>query len=71
MEKYYDKNGKEIKAGMKIRHDDGEVELVYASEDDLGLNASNENYAGFNPLRREIYPLYQFSMKEWEIVEGE
>lgn len=69
--KYLDKNGNEIKAGMKIKHDDGDVELVYASDDDLGLNASNENYVGFSEHSREIYPLYQFDMSEWEIIEGE
>ena len=33
---YFDKNGKEIKAGMKILMDDGSVELVYATEDSFG-----------------------------------
>lgn len=26
---YFDKNGKEIKAGMKILMDDGSIEMVY------------------------------------------
>jgi hypothetical protein len=62
LEKYFDKNGKEIKAGMKIKHDDGDIELVHANyeETDLGINASTF----------EIYPLYQFNLKEWEILEG-
>ena len=30
---YFDKNGKEIKAGMKILMEDGSVELVYDTED--------------------------------------
>ena len=71
MEKYYDKHGKEVKAGMTLQHEDGEKELVYQAEDDLGFNASNENYVGFNPLRRELYPLFQFDMSEWEIVQGD
>lgn len=71
VEKYYDKHGKEIKEGMKIRHDNGDIDLVYKADDgDLGVNASNENWVGFNELRRELYPLYQFNMKEFEIVEG-
>lgn len=61
MEKYFDKHGKEIKAGMKIMHNDGDIEKVHANYDetDLGINAST----------LEIYPLYQFNLKEWEIVE--
>lgn len=67
---YYDKNGKEIKSGMRLRHDDGEISLVYTTDDgDLGFNASNENWIGFDPLKRELYPLYQFDLKEYEIVE--
>lgn len=68
--RYFDKNGNEILEGMKIKHDDGDIELVYKCDDgDLGVNASNENHAEFNELRRELYPLFQFSMKEWEICE--
>jgi hypothetical protein len=69
MTKYYDKNGKQIKAGMNIEHDDGDIEKVYKADDgDLGLNASNENFVGFSEFKRELYPLYQFNMKEWVIV---
>lgn len=70
MEQYFDKNGKEIKEGMTIKHDDGDLEKVYASKDDLGVNASNENHISFSEFNRQIYPLYQFNLKEWEIVEG-
>ena len=61
MQEYFDKHGKEIKAGMTIKHDNGDIELVHLNfnEDDLGINASTF----------EIYPLYQFNLKEWEIVE--
>lgn len=66
---YSDKNGEQIKAGMKIRHINGDVELVYAcGEDDLGVNASNENWSGFSEYLRQFYPLYQFNTREWEIV---
>jgi hypothetical protein len=69
-EKYFDKNGNQIKAGMTIKHDDGDIDKVYTAIDgDLGLNASNKNHpnyiAGYN---QELYPLYQFNLKEWEIV---
>ncbi len=41
---YLDKNGKEIKAGMKIIMEDGSIELVYDTVDaygnpNLGINA--------------------------------
>ena len=68
---YRDKNGDLIQEGMTIRHDDGDTELVYAcGEDDLGVNASNENRPDFCECLRECYPLSQFSMKEWEIVKN-
>ena len=69
MDKYFDKHGEEIKAGMKIRHDDGDIERIYTTEDDdLGVNASNEAWLERHGGNRELYPLYQFDMKEWEIV---
>lgn len=69
MDKYFDKHGEEIKAGMKIRHDDGDIERIYATaDDDLGVNASNEAWLERHGGNRELYPLYQFDMKEWEIV---
>jgi hypothetical protein len=69
MEKYYDKMGKEIFPNMILEHDDGEQQKVYATIDnDLGFNASNEEYEGFNELNRELYPLYQFNLKEWKII---
>ncbi len=68
-QKYYDKHGKEIKAGMWIKHDDGDKDKVYKANDgDLGLNATNEKWAGWDGLTRELYPLYQFNLKEWEII---
>lgn len=71
MEKYFDKNGNEIKKGMYLKHDDGEISKVYASDDgDLGFNATNENWKGWDGFTREIYPLYQFRMREWEIVDA-
>lgn len=43
---YFDKNGKEIKAGIKILMEDGSIEMVYDTEyqyvnPNLGINASN------------------------------
>lgn len=69
MNEYFDKHGVKIEEGMTLKHDDGDVEKVYKSDDgDLGVNASNENWRGFNPIERELYPLYQFDLREWEIV---
>ena len=71
---YKDKNGNLIEKGDVIRcivpgmHE--KDELVYANsyEDDLGINASNEKFPGFDPLFRKIYSLSQFDLNEWEIV---
>ena len=69
-ETYYDKKGNRIKPGDIIQHDDGEREYVYLGEEgELGINASNENFVGFDETKREIYPLFQFNMSEWTIVE--
>lgn len=37
---YFDKNGKEIKAGMKILMEDGSIEMVYDTEDQYGNRTS-------------------------------
>lgn len=68
MEQYFDKNNNEIKEGMTLKHDNGELEYVHkTTSDDLGFNASNESHISFNELERKIYPLYQFNLDEWEI----
>lgn len=67
--KYLDKHGARIKAGMTLRHDDGTLEIVYqAVGNDLGFNASNEYLEGFTESKRELYPLSEFNLAEWEIV---
>lgn len=74
VEKYFDKNGKRIEAGMILQHVlDKSRETVYSCEDeqgrkDLGFNASNENWLARTGRNREIYPLYQFNLADWEIV---
>lgn len=67
---YFDVNGTQIKAGMFIMHkDDDHAEKVYTSDDgDLGINASNEAWLERHGGNRELYPLYQFNLKEWVIV---
>lgn len=76
---YYDKNKQEIKEGMMLRHEEGEIEKVYSwmSSDgiiDFGFNASNEawlerQYGTDKEYFREFYPLTNFNLKEWEIIE--
>lgn len=65
--KYYDKNNELIKVGMKLRHNEGDVEeVISCGENNLGFNASNRK-AGF---AGEAYPLTEFSLSEWEIING-
>lgn len=71
---YFDKNGAEIKAGMTLRHDDGEEKKVYECGDEfgssnLGFLASNPRFLELHPeWPTEYYPLHQFNLNEWEIV---
>ena len=71
---YFDKHGEEILAGMTIRHDNGETELVYATtsmdgDERLGICATNPAYAALHPdCDIEYYPLSNFNLREWEIV---
>ena len=74
--KYIDKNGNEIKEGMTLRMDDGTIEKVYFTwdqydNDDLGINASNEEYMrrhGMSEYEREFYSLSNFSPDVMEII---
>ncbi len=63
---YIDKHGSKIEEGMKIRHDDGDIELVEGDFEGIGINATNPNFNG-NEIPK-IYPLSEFNLKEWEIV---
>lgn len=63
---YTDKHGNKIEAEMRIRHNNGDVELVLGDKEEIGLNATNPNYRG-NEFPK-IYPLSEFNLKEWEIV---
>ena len=73
---YIDKNGNEIKEGMKILMDDGSVEEVFATQDqygnpDLGINASNDEYMRRHDIPeecREYYSLSNFSADGIEII---
>jgi hypothetical protein len=71
MPEYKDKNGNIIKAGMKLKHDDGDIDTVLSSGDNLGFNATNikfeENHPD-NDIPLLIYPLSEFRLTEWEII---
>lgn len=70
---YFDKNGKEIKAGMKILMEDGSIEMVYDTEDqygnpNLGINASNGEFFKLHPnWAREYYSLSMFKQSGIEV----
>ena len=74
---YFDKNGKEIKAGMKILMEDGSVEMVYDTEDaygnpNLGINASNEAFLEQHPnWAREYHSLSMFKQSGIEVCPSE
>ena len=49
---YFDKNGKEIKAGMKILMEDGSIEMVYDTEDQLKkLSMRTTRITGLTPTQ--------------------
>lgn len=71
--KYYDKNGKEITSGCKIKYETGRIEKVYMTEDEtLGTDATNpvwiEKGRAF-PCEYGIYPLTLDETEEVEVVE--
>ena len=63
---YCDKNGRKIEAGMTLRHDDGDIDKVVETTD-----ADGDEGLGFSCNAYEAYPLHQFNLSEWEIVEEE
>ena len=73
---YKDQNGNPIREGMMLLFSDGTYEKVYATvnsygEDDLGINASNEDYLrahGLGEMDREYYPLSNFSAKDMLVI---
>ena len=72
--RYFDKNGEEILAGMTLRGPRGDEKKVYECGDEfgtanLGFMASNPRFLELHPdWPVEYYPLHQFNLNEWEIV---
>lgn len=71
--KYYDKNGKEIKDGCKIKYETGRIEKVYLTEDGLlGTDATNPAWIEKGravPCEFGIYPLSTDETEEVEVIE--
>ena len=70
---YYDRNGREIKEGMRIVFEDGRTEQVYATSDaqgrqDLGISATNEAFLKNHPdWEQEFYSLSTVDLNSVEI----
>ncbi|MBO5825760.1 MAG: hypothetical protein J6R03_03970 [Treponema sp.] len=75
--RYFDRNGKEITEGCKIRYENGRVETVYAwcdteNETGLGVDATNPKWIESGravPCEYGIYPLYHADTEEVEVIE--
>ena len=77
--RYFDRNGKEITEGCKIRYENGmrsrTVYTVYRTEnDELGTDATNPSWIESGravPCEYGIYPLEHNETNEVEVVEEE
>ena len=71
--KYFDKNGKEITEGCKIRYENGKIYEVYLTDEDtLGTDATNPYWIETGravPCEYGIYPLTEEELEEVEVVE--
>lgn len=70
--RYFDKNGKEILAGCKIKYLSGRIETVYRTIDgQLGTDATNPKWIEIGravPCEYGIYPLEAEETEEVEVV---
>ena len=71
--KYFDKNGKEITEGCKIKFESGRIEKVYlTTEGELGTDATNPKWIEIGracECEYGIYPLTREETEEVEVVE--
>lgn len=69
---YFDKNGKEITEGCKVKYADGTIKEVYLTENDLlGTDATNPKWIEWGravPCEYGIYPFEENETEEIEIV---
>ena len=70
--KYFDKNGKEIIDGCKIKYEDGTIKKVYLTENNLlGTDATNPKWIELGravPCEYGIYPLEEKETDEIEVM---
>lgn len=70
---YFDKNGKEITEGCRIKYENGDVKEVYLTEnDELGTDATNPKWLKSGravPCEYGIYPLEEKETDEVEVVD--
>lgn len=71
--RYFDRNGKEITEGCKIKYENGKIKEVYLTEnDELGTDATNPLWIESGravPCEFGIYPLEKADTEEVEVVE--
>jgi len=71
--RYFDKNGKEITDGCKIKYSDGSIKKVYLTDQDhLGIDATNPKWIEWGravPCEFGIYPFEENETNEVEVVE--
>ena len=70
--RYFDKNGKEITDGCKIKYANGIIKKVYLTENELlGTDATNPKWIEWGravPCEYGIYPLEREETEEVEVV---
>lgn len=70
---YFDKNGKEIKKGSRIKYPDGKIMKVYLTESgELGTDATNPLWIKDGravPCEFGIYVLEEYETNEVEVVD--
>lgn len=71
--KYFDRNGKEIIEGCKIRCASGRIEEIYRTiTDELGTDATNKHWVKTGraiPCEYGVYPLTIEETEEVEVVD--
>ena len=73
--RYFDRNGKEITEGCKIKYSSGRIAEVYLTETEdgtLGTDATNPKWIETGravPCEYGIYPLYHADTEDVEVVE--
>lgn len=71
--RYFDRNGREITEGCRIRYTSGRVETIYRTDDDqLGTDATNKRWietGRATPCEYGLYPLTREEIEEIEVIE--